>query len=179
MKAHVRANCWAVPHAAIANAFYFSPGSKFCCAKPKPCQWNRKETPQKKCEKKVMCCLGVAFPCSENAALWIFLTSHFQHLHCNYSLSERTPKKKRKNIVFKNVFEGQRPRNTTRKWLSECNDIADINFLTRSDGRCTGFMLCPNGILLLLWIFFASVSASVTLLTNTIGRWDFAMATSR
>jgi hypothetical protein len=116
MKAHVRANCRALPHAAITNAFYFSPGSKFCCAKPKP----RQETEKKRYKIEVKeisnVVSGSCFPSQrEHSIVERLLTSQFQHLHCNYFLSERTPKKKKRSIVFENVFEGQRPRSTIRK----------------------------------------------------------------
>jgi hypothetical protein len=48
MKAHVRATCEALLHAAITSVFYFSPGSKFCFAKPK----TRQETEDKRYKEK-------------------------------------------------------------------------------------------------------------------------------
>lgn len=101
MKAHVRANCGALPHVAITNAFYFSPGSKFCCAKPKP----RQETEKKHYKRETKKINVVSVSCfslqRECCIVDPLLTSQSQHLHCNYFLFEHTPKKKQRTLFSK------------------------------------------------------------------------------
>lgn len=131
-------------------------------------------------QKELMWCLWVAFLCSENAALWI----HSWHRSLNTCtviiFFSNTLQRKKKEHSFRKCIQrpkakkySKKRKNYTRKWLSECNCIADINFPTRCDDRHTSLKPRPNGILLLLLMFISSVSAFITQLICIVDKWDY------